>query len=98
MLYEAVQNQGQYYKRTSSLTIDTTLMAILERGVAMGVFRALDPFQAAINIMGTCLFYFIGGGNIKHHVRGKRLLSKVMLEQHAQEAIEFTLAGVRLDK
>lgn len=95
MFHEAVQNQGQYYKRNSSLSIDKVLVEILERGVATGAFRKLDPFQSAINIMGTCLFYFIGIGNIQHHPQGKRLLSKAMLEQHSQEAIALILAGVR---
>lgn len=95
MFHEAVQNQGKYYKEGSSVTIDTKLIAILERGVAAGVFRPLDPLQAAINIMGTCLFYFIGQGNIKHVARGKRPLGKVMLEGHTKEAIAFILAGVR---
>ncbi|MFQ4143716.1 TetR/AcrR family transcriptional regulator [Chlorogloeopsis sp. ULAP02] len=95
MFHEAVQNQGKYYKRSSSLSIDTTLVKILERGVATGVFRKLDPFQSAINIIGTCLFYFVGAGNIQQHPQGKRLLSKAMLEQHAQEAIALILAGVQ---
>lgn len=95
MFHEAVQNQGKYYKSSSSLNIDTTLVQILERGVSDGIFRQLDPFQSAINIMGTCLFYFIGAGNIQQHPQGKRLLSKAMLSQHAQEAIALILAGVR---
>ena len=95
MFHEAMQNQGQYYKRSSSLSIDKTLIEILERGVATGAFRQLDPFQSAINIMGTCLFYFIGIGNIQHYPQGKRLLSKAMLKQHSQEAITLILAGVR---
>lgn len=95
MFHEAVQNQGKYYKRSSSLSIDTTLVKILERGVTTGVFRKLDPFQSAINIMGTCLFYFIGAGNIQQHSQGNRLSSKAMLEQHTQEAIALVLAGVR---
>jgi hypothetical protein len=77
------------------IIIDTTLVQILERGVTTGVFRQLDPFQSAINIMGTCLFYFVGVGNIQQFPQGKRLLSKAMLEQHAQEAIALILAGVR---
>jgi TetR/AcrR family transcriptional regulator len=77
------------------VSIDTALVAILQRGVAAGVFRQLDPFQSAINIMGTCLFYFIGAGNIQQFPQGKRLLSKAMLEQHSQEAITLILAGVR---
>jgi TetR/AcrR family transcriptional regulator len=95
MFHEAIQNQGQYYKHASSLSIDKTLIAILELGVKQGVFRSLDPLQTAINIMGTCLFYFIGHGNIKHHTQGKRPLGKIMLEKHTKEAIAFILAGVR---
>lgn len=95
MFHEAVQNQGNYYKRSSSVMIDTTLVKILEQGVSAGVFRPLDPFQSAINIMGACLFYFIGAGNIQQFPQGKRLLSKAMLEKHKQEAIALILAGVR---
>ncbi|BAU12669.1 transcriptional regulator, TetR family [Leptolyngbya sp. NIES-3755] len=95
MFHEAVQNQGKHYKNSDSVNIDRILVAILERGVTTGVFRSLDPFQTAINIMGACLFYFIGAGNIQQFPQGKRLLSKTMLEQHRQEAIALTLAGVR---
>lgn len=95
MFHEAVQNQGKYYKNSSSVSIDSMLIAILERGVAAGIFRPLDPFQSAINIIGTCLFYFIGAGNIQQFPQGKRLLSKSMLEQHTQEAIALILTGVK---
>ncbi|MBF2050255.1 MAG: TetR/AcrR family transcriptional regulator [Leptolyngbya sp. IPPAS B-1204] len=95
MFHEAVQNQGKYYKHSDSVSIDAALIAILEKGVSAGVFRPLDPFQSAINIMGTCLFYFVGAGNIQQFPQGKRLLSKAMLEQHTQEAIALILAGVR---
>lgn len=95
MFHEAVQNQGRYYKESSSVSIDAALITILERGVTTGVFRSLDPFQSAINIMGTCLFYFIGAGNVKQFPQGRRLLSKAMLDQHTQEAIALILAGVR---
>ncbi len=95
MFHEAVQNRGKYYKQSSSANIDTILIEILEQGVHLGLFRPLDPFQSAINIMGACLFYFIGAGNIQQFPQGKRLLSKAMLEQHTQEAIALVMAGVR---
>jgi TetR/AcrR family transcriptional regulator len=95
MFHEAVQNQGKYYKCSSSVSIDTALIAILQQGVAKGIFRPLDPFQSAINIMGTCLFYFIGAGNIQQFPQGKGLLSKAMLDRHTNEAIALILAGVR---
>lgn len=95
MFHEAVQNNGKFYQGSSSVTIDTALVTILEQGVAAGVFRPLDPFQSAINIMGSCLFYFIGAGNIQQFPQGKGLLSKAMLKKHTQEVITFVLAGVR---
>jgi TetR/AcrR family transcriptional regulator len=95
MFHEAVQNQGKYYKDSSSVSIDAILIAILERGMETGMFRSLDSFQSAINIMGTCLFYFIGAGNIQQFPQGKQLLSRSMLEQHTQEAISLIMAGVR---
>lgn len=95
MFHEAVQNKGKFYKSSSSVGIDTALVEILQQGVATGVFRPLNPFQSAINIMGTCLFYFIGAGNIEKFIQGKRLFSKELLEEHSQEAITFILAGVR---
>ncbi len=95
MFHEAVQNQGKYYKNSSSVSIDTILVKILEQGVSTRVFRQLDPFHSAINIMGTCLFYFIGAGNIQQVSQGKRLLSKAMLKQHTQEAIALILAGLK---
>lgn len=97
MFHEAVQNNGKFYKDSSSVSIDAALVDILEQGVATGVFRSLDPFQSAINIMGSCLFYFVGAGNIQQFAQGKGLLSKSMLKQHTQEAITFILAGVRSD-
>ncbi len=95
MFHEAVQNQGKYYKNSSSVSIDTILVKILEQGVSAGVFPQLDPFHSAINIMGTCLFYFIGAGNIQQFSQGKRLLNKAMLKQHTQEAIALILMGVQ---
>ncbi|MFN6496832.1 MAG: TetR/AcrR family transcriptional regulator [Nostoc sp. DedQUE01] len=95
MFHEAVQNQGQYYTHSSSLSIDKILVKILERGVATGKFRKLDPLQSAINIMGTCLFYFIGMGNTQHFPQNMGPLSAAMLEQHSQEAIALILAGVK---
>ncbi|MDZ8027760.1 MAG: TetR/AcrR family transcriptional regulator [Nostoc sp. DedQUE11] len=95
MFHEAVQNQGQYYTHSSSLSIDKILVKILERGVATGKFRKLDPLQSAINIMGTCLFYFIGMGNTQHFPQNMGPLSAAMLEQHSQDAIALILAGVK---
>ena len=95
MCYEALQNQGEYYKRANIGSIDAKLIAILERGVADGSFRSLDPRFTGIDIMGICVFYFLGREGIKHLFPGQQMLSKLMLELHVQQAIDLILAGVQ---
>ena len=62
MFHEAVQNQGKYYKQGSSVTIDTKLIAILERGVATGVFRPLDLCKQRLILWGLVCFILLGRG------------------------------------
>lgn len=95
MCYEALQNQGEYYKRANIQSIDAQLIAILERGVVDGSFRPLEPRFTGTNIMGICVFYFLGREGIKHLFPGKRMLSKQMLELHVQQALGLILAGVQ---
>lgn len=95
MLYEAMQNQGKYHEEIEILEFYRLLSTILKGGVASGVFRPLDPQHMAVNLIGTCVFYFCAKENIKHLWEKKRLLGKEMLTQHQQEAIRFVLAGVR---
>lgn len=95
MSYEALQNQGEYYKRANIGSIDTQLITILERGVADGSFRSLDPRFTANDIIGICVFYFIGREGMQHLFPGKRMLGKQMLELHVQQALDLILAGVQ---
>ncbi|MBW4644493.1 MAG: TetR/AcrR family transcriptional regulator [Goleter apudmare HA4340-LM2] len=95
MCYEALQNQGEYYKRANIGSIDAQLIAILDRGVADGSFRFLDARFTANNIIGICVFYFIGREGMKHLFPGKRMLGKQMLELHVQQALDLILAGVQ---
>ncbi len=95
LLLEAIQNKGKYYHQVTKGKIYGELISILERGVAEGAFRPLDPQHTAVNIMGACVFYFGAQENLKPLWSGRRMLSKPMLEQHAHEAINFILAGVK---
>jgi TetR/AcrR family transcriptional regulator len=97
LFLEAIQNKGKYYPKQAGELIYETLSRILERGIAEGIFRPLEPRHTAVNIVGTCVFYFSAHENIKFLWSGKRMLSKEMLEQHTQEAIAFILAGVNLN-
>ncbi|MBD2678313.1 MULTISPECIES: TetR family transcriptional regulator [Nostoc] len=97
LFLEAIQNRGKYYPKESIEQIYGKLIAILEQGIAEGVFRPLDPRHMAVNIIGTCVFYVAAYENVKHLWPGKRMLSKGMLHEHSQEALNFVLAGVRPD-
>ncbi|BAT52496.1 transcriptional regulator, TetR family [Nostoc sp. NIES-3756] len=92
---EAIQNQGKYYKEIEVGTLAyRTLSLILERGVQTGAFRLLHPQHTAINIMGSCLFYFVGQGNLQHLFPDWSMDDLDTKEKHIQEAIAFIMAGI----
>lgn len=92
---EAMQNKGKYYPKQLGDLLYGTIIQILEQGIVAGVFRPLEPRHTAVNIVGTCAFYFTAQENLKYLWPGKRLLGKEQLQQHAQEAIDLIMAGVR---
>ena len=95
MCYEALQNQGKYYKQINIHNIDEILIAILERGVADKSFRSLEPRMTANDIIGICVFYFLSREGLGHLFPDKRMLGKQMLELHTQQSIELIMAGVQ---
>lgn len=92
---EAIQNKGKYYPKQLGNLLYGTIIDILERGMLTGEFRALEPRHTAVNIVGTCAFYFIAQENLKYMWPGKRLLGKDLLQRHTQESIDLIMAGVR---
>jgi TetR/AcrR family transcriptional regulator len=94
MALESIQNKGKYYPKQTAEILYGKLMYLLEQGMAEGVFRPLEPRHTAINIVGTCAFYFIALENIKYLWPGKKMLGKEMMNQHSQEAMDMILAGI----
>lgn len=92
---EASQNQGSYFKQFNWWSLYDHLIKILERGIAQGCFRSLDPILALTHILGVCLFYFSVQENWKHLTPEIDRLSPEMVENHAEAAIAFVLAGVK---
>jgi TetR/AcrR family transcriptional regulator len=92
---EAIQNKGKYYPKQLGNLLYGTIIEILERGMATGAFRQLEPRHTAVNIVGTCAFYFIAQENLKYMWPGKRLLGKDLLQRHSQESLDLIMAGVR---
>ncbi len=93
---EAIQNKGKYYPIQLGNLLYGTIIQILEQGIELAVFRQLDPRHTAVNIVGTCAFYFTAQENLKYLWQGKRMLSKEQLQCHTQEAIDLIMAGVRV--
>jgi TetR/AcrR family transcriptional regulator len=92
---EAVQNKGKYYPKQLGNILYGNILDILERGMLAGAFRTLEPRHTAVNIVGTCSFYFTAQENLKHLWPGRRLLGKELLQGHTQESIDLIMAGVR---
>jgi TetR/AcrR family transcriptional regulator len=93
---EAIQNKGKYYPIQFGDLLYSTIIKILEQGMELGVFRQLEPRHTAVNIVGTCAFYFTAQENLKYLWQGKRMLGKEQLQCHTQEAIDLIMAGVRI--
>lgn len=97
LFQEAIQNQGKYYKQTNWQESFQQMIGILERGMAEGCFRQLDPMMTAIHIAGVCTFYFDAYENLKYLTK-LDLHNPEMLEKHTNEAIALILAGVKRHK
>jgi TetR/AcrR family transcriptional regulator len=94
-IQEASQNQGAYFKDCNVASLHGHLLKVLERGMAEGCFRPLEPFLALTHILSVCLFYFTVHENWQHLTPEIDRLSPDRVEQHTQAAITFILAGVK---
>ncbi|MFB2977397.1 TetR family transcriptional regulator [Microseira sp. BLCC-F43] len=92
---EANQNQGKYFKLGNWQETFAYLIDILERGMAEGTFRKVDPFLTSLQIAGICTFYFNAHENIKHLMPDVDRMNPETIERYTQEAINLILAGVR---
>ena len=92
---EASQNQGLYFKQINSSSLYEHLLKILERGMASGCFRPLDPLLTLTHILSVCIFYFTVQENWKHLTPEIDRLSPEMVSKHTEAAIKFILAGVK---
>jgi TetR/AcrR family transcriptional regulator len=93
--YEAIQNQGRYGQTNGWQQSFWSMTALLERGMAEGKFRSIDPFLTTINILGICTFYFNAHENLKYLDPARQLLTTEAIERQTQAAIELILAGIR---
>lgn len=95
LFFEIIQNRGTYYNKIGFPSLYHMLATILKRGQKKGVFRRLDAWHTAVNIVGACCFYYCTAQRLQSVWPGnKKPLSAEMIELHAEEALNLILCGV----
>jgi AcrR family transcriptional regulator len=95
LFFEAIQNRGAYYDKIGFPSIYHLIATILERGRKCGVFRRLDAWHTAINIVGTCCFYYCAAQRLQPLWPGNvKPLSPPTMKVHAEEAISLVMSGI----
>jgi TetR/AcrR family transcriptional regulator len=96
LFLEVIQNRGAYYQKIGFPSLYHVLATILENGQKRGVFRHLDARHTAINVVGTCGFYFCVAQRLQPIWPGAtRPLSPKMKKRHADEAFDLIMRGIR---
>jgi TetR/AcrR family transcriptional regulator len=94
--FEAIQNRGANYDKIGFPSLYHLMATILENGRTRGAFRALDAWHTAVNIVGTCCFYYCVGQRLQPLWPGnQKPLSPVMMRVHAEEVIQLVMSGIR---
>ncbi len=97
LFFEAIQNRGAYYDKIGFPSLYHLLATILERGQRQGIFRPMDAWHTAINIVGACCFYYCTAQRLQRIWPGNgKPLSAEMIQRHGDEALALITAGVRL--
>jgi TetR/AcrR family transcriptional regulator len=92
---EASQNRGIYFKECNVLSLHQPLLTVLERGIAAGNFRPVDPFLTLTHILSLCLFYFTVHENWQHLTPDVDRLSAEQIEAHIEGAIALIFGGIQ---
>ena len=92
-MLESIQGGGAKIRKAGMPALYTLVEGLLKKGIASGEFRALDPGNGAINIIGLCAFYFCAANNLSHIRGGSNPLSEASLQKHSAEVIAFVRRG-----
>jgi TetR/AcrR family transcriptional regulator len=97
LFFEIIQNRGAYYDKIGFPSLYHVLATILAEGTATGVFRPVDAWHTAINIVGACCFYYCAAQRLQPVWPGNaKPLSPEMMHLHAEQAVSMILAGIRV--
>ena len=98
LIYDGLQNRGQYYREAAAASLYDPLLGIVKRGMACGAFRQdLNPQHTAINLMGIAVFYVCNRDNLRSLWPDDPeldLMDPVFFQEHAHSAIEMACQSV----
>lgn len=92
-ILESIQNHGQHYKKLGMPSIYRALETVLRNGVREGVFRKLNAYHAAINIVGLCSYYYSATNNFILEEGAEDPFSPKALSRHTREVLAFVQAA-----
>lgn len=96
MAMDVIQNQDTYLGKLSVGRLYRILSHLLERGIRKGLFRQVDPWHAAANIVGICCFYYCFSDKLSSIMPGKmRLLSPAAIQHHNQATMLMIFSGIQ---
>ena len=94
-MLESIQGGGEHFRKLGMPSLYARVEGLLNKGIASGEFRQMDPGHSAINIIGLCAFYFCAANNLSQ-LPGKTRnpLNKQSLARHTAELMDFVREGV----
>lgn len=95
LFHEAIQNQGKFFQLMNWQEPINLLAKVLERGVALGVFKEISVQMTTLNIIGICTFYANAYQNMKHLNPEQDLLSSEAIAQYTESATQLVLGEVK---
>lgn len=96
LFLESIQNHCEYYDKVGCPSLYHVLATILEEGSRRGVFRPLDAWHTAINIVGACCFYYCASERLKPLLPANAKTSHIeSMRVHADEAVDLIMSGIR---
>lgn len=90
----AVQSLTQSSPQTSVLP----LLSLIEKGIAQGIFRPVDPKQTAVSIAGTNLIYFLGRPVAKILLNLKDEEEESFMRQREASIVDLIFHGLLKEK
>lgn len=90
----AVQSLLQASPQTSPLP----LLSLIEKGMAEGKFRRVDPKQTAVSIAGTNVFYFLGRSVAKILLGLKDEEEEDFMRQREESVVDLIFHGLLEEK